>query len=228
MATLLLDETRLEGDHIYTVIAWRIPESEAHPEGIKYRFHYGTVDGETILRYDNSHGVHERHTRRASRSSSSPVSSSTIAASGWRSNDCDRRYGGMAVSKPSRLTVRVEPAGDFHDRVERRLESIGSGANPSGTATLSLPDDATLSRVFDETTLTLLRAIATHGPTSMRETARLVGRDVKDVSRQLHELNEIGIIDIEDSGRSKRPVVPYDEISVRVAVRDDDAIETQA
>jgi hypothetical protein len=62
VATPLVDETRLEGEHVYRAIAWRVPESEAYPEGIKYRFHYGTFEGETILRYDNSHGVHERHT----------------------------------------------------------------------------------------------------------------------------------------------------------------------
>jgi hypothetical protein len=62
VATQLLDETHLEGAHVYNVVAWSVPETEAYPEGIKYRFHYGTVDGETILRYDNSHGVHERHT----------------------------------------------------------------------------------------------------------------------------------------------------------------------
>lgn len=38
-----------------------VPRSRQYPEGIKYRMHYGTLDGETILRYDNSHGVHERH-----------------------------------------------------------------------------------------------------------------------------------------------------------------------
>lgn len=40
----------------------RVPESEKFPEGIKDRLHYGTKDGDTLLRYDNSHGVHERHT----------------------------------------------------------------------------------------------------------------------------------------------------------------------
>jgi len=39
-----------------------VPESEKFPEGVKYRLHYGTYEGETLLRYDNSHGVHERHT----------------------------------------------------------------------------------------------------------------------------------------------------------------------
>jgi hypothetical protein len=62
VATLLVDETLVEGNHVYNAIAWSVPESAAHPEGVKYRFHYGTLDGKTILRYDNSHGVHERHT----------------------------------------------------------------------------------------------------------------------------------------------------------------------
>jgi hypothetical protein len=52
----------VESDHVYNVVAWSVPESEDYPEGVKYRFHYGTIDGQTILRYDNSHGVHERHT----------------------------------------------------------------------------------------------------------------------------------------------------------------------
>jgi predicted transcriptional regulator len=125
------------------------------------------------------------------------------------------------MSDGSTLTVRVESASDFHDRVERRLESIESGNREAGESTLSVTDDATLSRIFDETTLALLRTISTHEPASMRETARLVDRDVKDVSRQLHELDEIGVVEIEDAGRSKRPVVPYDEIAVRVAVGDD-------
>ena len=38
------------------------PESEKFPDGITYRLHYGTATGATLVRYDNSHGVHERHT----------------------------------------------------------------------------------------------------------------------------------------------------------------------
>jgi len=39
-----------------------VPESEKFPDGVKYRLHYGTVDGTTLIRYDNAHGDHERHT----------------------------------------------------------------------------------------------------------------------------------------------------------------------
>jgi hypothetical protein len=39
-----------------------VPVSGKFPDGVKYRLHYGTADGNTLLRYDNSHGHHERHT----------------------------------------------------------------------------------------------------------------------------------------------------------------------
>ncbi|QLH81196.1 toxin-antitoxin system TumE family protein [Halosimplex pelagicum] len=40
-------------------------DDDAYPSGWRYALHYGTVDGETILRYDNAHGDtkgHEKHT----------------------------------------------------------------------------------------------------------------------------------------------------------------------
>jgi hypothetical protein len=49
-------------DEVIRIRVLRVPESEKFPEGIKYAFHYGRKDGDDpILRYDNRHGVHERH-----------------------------------------------------------------------------------------------------------------------------------------------------------------------
>lgn len=47
---------------IIRVKIMEVPRSEKFPDRVKYRMHYGTKDGDTLLRYDNSHGVHERHT----------------------------------------------------------------------------------------------------------------------------------------------------------------------
>lgn len=40
-------------------------DDDEYPSGWKYRLHYGTIDGETLVRYDNSHEKqkgHEKHT----------------------------------------------------------------------------------------------------------------------------------------------------------------------
>lgn len=62
------DAERLFEDHFefadgtsVHAVAWRVPESHAYPDGVHYRFHFGSPEG-TIVRYDNAHGGrHERH-----------------------------------------------------------------------------------------------------------------------------------------------------------------------
>lgn len=48
---------------IEVVKIMRVPKSEKFPEGVKYRLHNGHTEGrdDPIIRFDNSHGRHERH-----------------------------------------------------------------------------------------------------------------------------------------------------------------------
>jgi hypothetical protein len=56
--------TEKSGRHV-THIRVRRTTDEKYPCGYDYTLHYGTLDGETLLRYDNAHERqkgHERHT----------------------------------------------------------------------------------------------------------------------------------------------------------------------
>lgn len=56
------DRRRDFGDEIVRIRVLRVPESGKFPEGIKYAFHYGRKgEDDPLLRYDNHHGIHERH-----------------------------------------------------------------------------------------------------------------------------------------------------------------------
>lgn len=56
------DRRRDFGTEVVRIRVLQVPESEKFPEGIKYAFHYGRTTGDDpILRYDNHHGTHERH-----------------------------------------------------------------------------------------------------------------------------------------------------------------------
>lgn len=119
------------------------------------------------------------------------------------------------------LYVRVESVDDFFDRIEAQLDEVESGG-PADELTargLSLPDESALARVFSVRNLELVRAIAEHDPSSMRALAQLVDRDIKNVSQNLNELEQLGLVELVDDGRAKRPVVPYDEIEVVYPVR---------
>jgi hypothetical protein len=64
-AETLVDYTDYDADadRVESVTVVKTDDDE-YPSGWKYRLHYGTTDGETLVRYDNSHERskgHERH-----------------------------------------------------------------------------------------------------------------------------------------------------------------------
>lgn len=117
-----------------------------------------------------------------------------------------------------KLRITVEDADEFFDRVEskvgRAVDDRESGDEQPYDHILSVPDVSTLARVLTETNIQLLTTIVREEPESIRATAKAVDRDVKDVHRNLSELDEIGLIEFEKEGRSKRPHVWYDSIVV--------------
>jgi len=66
--------------------------------------------------------------------------------------------------------------------------------------------------------LDLIQAIAQESPTSMREAARLVDRDVSDVHGDLKHLEVLGILELREGGPSGaiQPVVPFDRIEMHI------------
>lgn len=90
-------------------------------------------------------------------------------------------------------------------------------SGPDGTEERSV-DAEVASLVCRPTTIELLRAIAREEPSSIRETARIVDRDVRQVHDNLWTLGEHGIVEFERDGRSRRPIVDFEKISVDVDV----------
>lgn len=93
-------------------------------------------------------------------------------------------------------------------------------SNETETAhpTISFPDVDAAAAVFTDSTLALLQALNVHEPASIRETARLVERDKKNVHDQLRKLAAYGVVEFVEEGNAKRPVVTYDKIVFDFAV----------
>jgi predicted transcriptional regulator len=116
------------------------------------------------------------------------------------------------------LRVRIESVEEYRERVHADLEAFERGDLGEDRYELSLPDEQALSRLFSPTNIELIRTIAAHEPASMRETAQLVDRDIKEVHRNLQELERLGIIDFEQRGRAKRPTIWYDAIDIEIGL----------
>ncbi|MDD5417691.1 MAG: hypothetical protein PHW96_02265 [Candidatus Nanoarchaeia archaeon] len=61
--------------------------------------------------------------------------------------------------------------------------------------------------VFTQKRMELLREIRTHHPSSIRELAKFVDRDIKNVFTDLQMLNSCKMIEFVNEGRSKKPVL---------------------
>lgn len=64
-----------------------------------------------------------------------------------------------------------------------------------------------VERLMRQLNLQLLDVIAGEGPDSIRETARLVDRDYREVHRNLEELEALGVIEFRTDGNRKRPIL---------------------
>ena len=126
------------------------------------------------------------------------------------------------------LYVTVDTPTDRAD-LDDRLAAIDAGEEVEpADATLAVESLETFGRVFRPTNLRLLEAITTHEPESLRELARIVDRNPSDVLDNINELETYGLVELVEEGRSKRPVVWYDEINVDMpltdSTRDGDAV----
>lgn len=114
------------------------------------------------------------------------------------------------------LHITVESTTEFFEEALDDLRRLESGEDLDDKYVLSLPDEEALERVLTAKNLELLRTIAREQPSSIRELARQVNRDVKNVSTALGRLEDLGLVEFDRSGRAKQPTVWYDEVEVNI------------
>jgi predicted transcriptional regulator len=123
------------------------------------------------------------------------------------------------------LKVTVGERDSLDQRTRRRLKAAQEGGDlDDSQPVLNFGSYAELSRLLSQKNLELLDAIFEHEPESIREAADLVGRDYKQVHRNLSELDDIGVIEFEGggSGQAKKPVLAYDGLEIDIPFADSD------
>mgnify|MGYP000176165455 CR=1 FL=1 len=112
------------------------------------------------------------------------------------------------------LIVTVDGSEELYEEGLEAIQRLERDRPVGKPATVTFANEKQLGEVFNERTYTLLRVIRDDGPDSIRETARFVGRDVKNVHDELTKLEALGIVRFERDGQSKRPVFPYDDLFI--------------
>ena len=126
------------------------------------------------------------------------------------------------------LQVRVGRTEQTRQEAREKIAALERGEDVEDMPVLNLPNYAELARLMREKNLELLRVLAQHDPASIREVAELVDRDYKEVHRNLNELKTLGVVEFEDVGRSKQPVVHFDELEIDVSLTDPEPADAAA
>lgn len=122
------------------------------------------------------------------------------------------------MTETTTLTVRTGSGEQTRAEARQRVQALEDGDPVPPRHVLVLADEDDLQRLLSPANLALLRSIRRHEPASMRAAAELVDRDFKEVHRNLTELEQLNVIEFEEAGRAKRPVVRFDEIDIEVSL----------
>ena len=80
---------------------------------------------------------------------------------------------------------------------------------------------AAFKRALTEKRLMMLHTIKERRPSSIYALAKMLGRDIKNVTTDLEYLRAIGLVEMKRSGEKRERVVPavnYDKIGLEIAV----------
>ncbi|WP_157969303.1 HVO_A0114 family putative DNA-binding protein [Haloplanus rubicundus] len=124
---------------------------------------------------------------------------------------------GSKEDAESVLRIESKPWESFKDDVLTTAAEADEG-DETGPDTVSFSDPSQVSRILTQKRLELIETVMLEEPESMRELARMVDRNPKEVNDDVHLLEDYGIISLEPDGRSKRPVIPYDRIEIEVTL----------
>lgn len=123
-----------------------------------------------------------------------------------------------ANSESRKLRIESAPWESFKERALESAREFDGGEEQSGPRVLSFEDPERIQRLLTPRRLELLRSVMEDPPGSIRQLAERLERNVSDVHDDVTLLEEYGIMKLEQDGRAKRPIVPYDEIEIEVTL----------
>jgi predicted transcriptional regulator len=114
------------------------------------------------------------------------------------------------------LHIGVAPPG----YVKRRMMEIARGGKlQPGEPKLWVSSLESLAKVLADKNMLLLQLIRNSHPQSLTELARLSGRAVSNLSRTLHSLERLGLVEFQDMSRGRRvPTAAYTKVKLECTI----------
>jgi len=121
--------------------------------------------------------------------------------------------------KNVRLDIQSED--DFIAEAKEAMKAVAKGKKIDRQSVISFESLKAMRKFITDERLRILKAIKKYKPDSIYALAKLLKRDAKNVTDDVHYLSELGLIEIQTTkeGRQKtKPVVEYEKIMVEIRV----------
>jgi predicted transcriptional regulator len=123
--------------------------------------------------------------------------------------------------KVKKLSIGIRSVDEVMGDFVETAKAIERGEHVTPKKGLYFTDLRAFRRALTDRRLALLRAIRSNNPDSVYALAKVVMRDVKNVSADLAILEQLGVVELmkTKTPRGKvKPTVPYDSINLDIAV----------
>lgn len=123
--------------------------------------------------------------------------------------------------KIKNVRLDIQGEGEFISEAKEAMKSVAKGKKVSPKSVISFDSLKTMRKFITDERLRILKAIRKYKPDSIYELAKLLKRDAKNVTDDVHYLSGLGLIEIHKikNGRQKtRPVVDYEKILLEISV----------
>ncbi len=119
-------------------------------------------------------------------------------------------------------TFTIEPFSESLNRFKQTFEAVQTGRDVEPQEIVGFTSLEAARNFLTRERLALLRAIKTRHPASIYALAKVVDRDLKNVQEDIRILERHGLVKITKRPRGSRkikvPEVPFEEITLRIAI----------
>lgn len=120
--------------------------------------------------------------------------------------------------KIKKICIGIKSLDDALKEAGAVFEKVSKGKKTKSKTAVYFSNLKEMRRALTEKRLELLKAIKDKEPSSVYDLAKMLNRDLKNVLQDITYLQELGIIDVTQTGTKKIPQFHYDKISFEVAI----------
>jgi predicted transcriptional regulator len=117
------------------------------------------------------------------------------------------------------LTIETKTWTDAKEKALEKARRFDEGEEINETNVVFV-DPADVQRILTPKRMEMIETLMSDDVEvgSIRELAEVLNRNPSEVHEDVHILEEYSIVVLRDEGRAKRPVVPYDDINIKVSL----------